>query len=260
MGKGARVREERRRRSRSQSELWDVFHEHRTYLRSSAASFDAGYEPEAKRMAVSLRVLLHDTPQSISVFKQLGLKDSWTFDDTAGPVNPRNMAPTTGLVMMRTQITNGAAEGMYVALLAEGSPSPSLAPIRFSGWWMNPVAKLDNGDTWSRKDYVKELANKEGGAHVDPELTAAYETLALHNGFGWSAGTSPDDGQPFGGNAVHASVRQITYELLLTIERELSNTPPVEPMTTGETPCFQCHQAITWQTPTVPGTQRGPAG
>lgn len=103
MGKGARVREERRRRSRSQSELWDVFHEHRTYLRSSAASFDAGYEPEAKRMAVSLRVLLHDTPQSISVFKQLGLKDSWTFDDTAGPVNPRNMAPTTGLVMMRTR-------------------------------------------------------------------------------------------------------------------------------------------------------------
>lgn len=234
MGKGARLREERRRRNRSQSELWDLFHEHRSYLQSSAASFDAGYGPEAKRMAVSLRVLLHDTPKSISVFKQLGLKDSWTFDDTAGPVNPRNLAPTTGLVMMQTQFTNGAAEGTYVPLLAVGSPHPPRPPIQFSGWWMDPVAKLGNGDTWSRKDYVLELANKEGGAHVDPKLTAPYETLALHNGFGWSAGTSPDEGQPFGGNAVLASVRQITYELLLTMEREPSEPPASRTTTPGQ--------------------------
>jgi hypothetical protein len=68
-----------------------------------------------------------------------------------------------------------------------------------------------DGTTWSRKDLVLMLANKEGGAHVDPKLTDKYEQMVTHNGLGWMTGT-PEAGEPFGGNAVSAAVRQIAYE------------------------------------------------
>lgn len=111
-------------------------------------------------MAVSLRVLLHDTTQSISVFKQLGLKDAWMFDSTADPVHPRNLASTTGLVVMRFGTSNGTAVGKYVAPLEEAA-RPARPQIPFQGWWMDPVTKLTStGDTWSRKQYVLELANQ----------------------------------------------------------------------------------------------------
>lgn len=42
------------------------------FLERSADAFDNGYEDEAKRMATAIRVLVHDTNQSISLLKQLG--------------------------------------------------------------------------------------------------------------------------------------------------------------------------------------------
>ncbi len=43
------------------------------FLRHSAALFDAGADAEAKRIAVVIRVLVHDTPRSHSLLAQLGL-------------------------------------------------------------------------------------------------------------------------------------------------------------------------------------------
>jgi hypothetical protein len=42
--------------------------EHIGFLTSSAESFDKGYVSEAKRMAMSLRVLLHNTHSSRSLY------------------------------------------------------------------------------------------------------------------------------------------------------------------------------------------------
>ncbi|MFP3702034.1 hypothetical protein SB758_41815, partial [Burkholderia sp. SIMBA_013] len=54
------------------------------FLKRSALAFDEGEASEAKRVAVSLRVLLHDTPASESLLKQMQLKDSIRFRDSAG--------------------------------------------------------------------------------------------------------------------------------------------------------------------------------
>ena len=55
------------KRPRSTEELEELLHEQLAFLESSAAAFDAGMDGEAKRLAVALRVLLHDTKNSHSL-------------------------------------------------------------------------------------------------------------------------------------------------------------------------------------------------
>lgn len=211
MGKAARLKKLRGPK-RSLNELLELLTENRQFLERSAAAFDSGYEAEAKRLAVVLRVLLHDTRVSHSLLKQLGVKDRLEFLDTADPINPRNLLPTPGLVIMQTTITIDGAEGQYVAPLGD-RPTPSRY-ISFASWWQEPVMKVDG--TWSRKDLVLTLANTEGGAHVDPDLDGRYDSLARQNGIGFTAASAAGE-NPFKGNVVAVAVRQITYEILETL-------------------------------------------
>jgi len=56
-------------------------------LRKSGAAFDGGDTSEAKRLAVAIRNLVHDTDKSHSVLTQLHAKEGLRFVDTShGPV------------------------------------------------------------------------------------------------------------------------------------------------------------------------------
>ena len=55
-------------------ELTPQLEEQLGFLLSSMDAFDAGAKGEAKRMAVALRILLHDRRQSASLLGQVGLK------------------------------------------------------------------------------------------------------------------------------------------------------------------------------------------
>ena len=55
---------------RSHVDLAELLREQIGFIERSAAAFDEGHEEEAKRIAVVLRVLLHDTPQSTSLLGQ----------------------------------------------------------------------------------------------------------------------------------------------------------------------------------------------
>ena len=48
--------------------LWDQI----KFLVASSKSYDQGFEGEAKRLAVAIRVLMHDTTQSNALLTQLG--------------------------------------------------------------------------------------------------------------------------------------------------------------------------------------------
>jgi hypothetical protein len=52
-----------------------------SFLRVSSQTFDAGFEAEAKRLATSIRVLVRDRRNSKSLIRELGLKESMTFED-----------------------------------------------------------------------------------------------------------------------------------------------------------------------------------
>jgi hypothetical protein len=191
--------------------------QHQFLVRSSAA-FDQGFEAEAKRLATVIRVLLHDTSSSTSLLSQLHVKKTLKYVDTALPFNPNNLLPTGGLTVMRLQ--SPQASGDYVAPLDELAPPRQKRPKEFDAWWNDPILKDAQGSIFSRKKLVLEVANSDGGAHVDPALNAAYEALARHNSFGWVISTSAGP-QPFTNSPILPSIRQIAYEVERTITTNL---------------------------------------
>ncbi len=156
---------------------------------------------------------MHDSTTSHSLLGQLGLKETLRFVDTGETVDPRNLAPTQGLVIMRASGVAGAYAAPLDDLPGERIGRTSLFPY----WWMRPVSKLTDGRKLSRRDYVLPVANREGGAHVDPALDALFDDFVNRNPFGWTWASEGGGQEPFLGNAALEAVRQIAYELEETI-------------------------------------------
>jgi len=71
----------------TKKELEEHLNEQLHFLEVSADSFDRGDDSEAKRMAVHIRTLLHDTSKSESLLKILGIKDKTVFYDSSSNRN-----------------------------------------------------------------------------------------------------------------------------------------------------------------------------
>ena len=215
----------------TQADLVSHLREQLEFLAASAGSFDAGFDGEAKRLATVIRVLLHDTGSSASLLGQLGVKEGLAYVDTAEPINPRNLAPTPGLVIMR--MTSGEG-GRYAAPL-DNRPFPRQSPKDFAPWWTAPVTKDGRGNVFSRRDYILTVSNKEGGAHVDHKLDEKYAALSRENALGWMYVEVDERGvevsRPFDTNPALPSVRQIAFEIAETLGPQLEYVlnPPADP-------------------------------
>jgi hypothetical protein len=180
-------------------------------------------EIEAKRIATILRVLLHDTGKSISLFKQLDIKDNLRFLDTAAP-NNGGLHSMTNMSGVRSSNSH-----QYLGLVAKINTGDSLIAtplycqhlpewyagypkLKFDTWWDNIVIDI-NGNTFKRKDLISDAANKDGGAHIDPKLPN-YDVAKKTNLILNINGTETE----FERNIVYASIAQIGWELLNSIE------------------------------------------
>ncbi|MDI9938781.1 hypothetical protein QM806_25670 [Rhodococcus sp. IEGM 1351] len=214
--------------ARSRDELLEALDEQRQFLRSSAEDYDEGRLIEAKRMAVTLRVLFHNTRSSHALMNQLMLHNVLTWVDSAGEVEPENLLPQATLTHMR--MTKGAegAELEYVAGLDDRPPNPirvngqnvpRYSRIAFKTWWLERVVRDAAHDYYTRSSLVLALSNQEGGAHVDPKVRSAYFNLAKSNSLGWTVTDAQGD-RPLDSNPVYPSVRQITYEVLESLAQQ----------------------------------------
>jgi hypothetical protein len=192
----------------SQSDLQEHLEEQLQFLEASAEAFDRGFEAEAKRLAVTIRVLVHDTPNSRSVLGQLGMKGC-PFVDTAEPLDPDNFAPYSGLVAVLGNL-QGAK---YVPFLDDILHTNRTMP--FEEWWAISVFIDGKRRKFSRGELVLTAANQDGGAHVDPGLNGQYEALSKKNAMGvWFAACAKTGPMA---NPERAAIRQIAHELLKTL-------------------------------------------
>jgi uncharacterized protein YecA (UPF0149 family) len=78
-----------------------------------------------------------------------------------------------------------------------------------------------SGETFSRKDIVLSMANKDGGAHVDPELDAKYSKLTREASVAMNVGSfeTGEVSRVVSGSEL-ASVRQIGHEMLKTLKED----------------------------------------
>lgn len=188
------------------------------FLRKSGAAFNDGDVAEAKRLAATIRTLVHDTATSHSLLSQLHAKEKLRFEDSSHPplTTPGAIRIDAGLAVIHASLGLDTPTE-YAAPL--GDAHRGRGPRRFGPWWTEPVLTDQRGTGFNRKTLVLGLANKEGGSHVDPELEENYAPLTLDNSLGW--GFSSADGTEWidAGSPVPANVRQTAWEVQITIER-----------------------------------------
>lgn len=184
----------------------------------SCASYDRGFSDEAIRLAVVIRVLIHQTRHSTSLLTHLN----------ATKIHLLSTCPHVPMSDVLIYFGLGAIKnGKYCAHLEKAS---FRRMVHVSEWWNEVVYVLGEDTKLTRREIVLAAANKDGGAHVDTNLTPQYEKLI---GF-LKIGTWADSGNREwrDANMHFAALRQMAYELL--------NSP--ELFIQAEAPQLDAHQ------------------
>lgn len=195
----------------NKDELINHLQEQVRFLSISARSFDNGFEGEAKRLGLVIRVLLHDTKYSTSLLTSLGLKEKLWYYSLIESIDEERTVVFVGLGMMPTE------KGLkYIPKL--DTPNKKL---NFDEWW-NQVVILQKVESvrFKRGEIILRIANEDGGAHVDPALDADYSRLSRDNAFGWQF--SSERGVVENGPEL-AIVRQCAHEINLSLSEQLED-------------------------------------
>jgi hypothetical protein len=177
------------------------------FIQSSTESYDFGHVGEAKRLALTLRVLVHDTKHSKSLLKQLDVRDTVEWLSTATPPRPGSMIAHSGIVAIAHR-ADGKAD--YIAMLDKVASHRKLS---FQEWWNEPVF-TNQTESMSRSRLVLVAADQDGGGHVDPKLDAAYAHLK-QEALGFTVEENGKRQLLRGAEA--AAIRQIAHETLKTL-------------------------------------------
>lgn len=213
------------------------------FLDASARAYDDGIESEAKRLATTIRVLVHDgRPPARSLLSHLGVRDRLPWTDTAaGIVREAVLALGSGLCI--TQMDTATGRSRFAAPLGNLPPERFHPGAAFVDWWHDAVLTDADGTQFSRRALVLGVANKDGGAHVDAKLPADYTALTRDNSIGVTQATGREpntvglcfgitvsadglaparaEGNPLDNSLALAHVRQIAWELGDTVRRHL---------------------------------------
>jgi hypothetical protein len=193
----------------SKEELEKHLREQINFLRSSCDAYDRGDKKEAKRIASIIRTLVHDTSRSKSLLNQLGIKDNLRFHDSS--YEEKSKEP--GAIRIGTYAALvGISSFGYIPYLDD---SLGKDMVSFNDYWEKVIFIDQEHNTFTRKDIVLYLANKDGGSHVGPSLDERYAKLSRQNSIGWKVGV---DNEPIELSGVElAAMRQIGHEILKTL-------------------------------------------
>ena len=183
---------------RQRHELLELLDEQLDFLNASAQQFDSGVLHEYKRIALVLRVLLHDTGQepflANAVRRQGQVAVRGHPARVAGPAGrhrpDRSRLALSGMVVVRKRL--GDESPARFAPMLDNDPEIPTTQRAFEPWWREPILELRSGETFCRWDFINGIANKEGGAHVDPKPTVSWVLLRDQ---GWDAVTSAVNAQ-----------------------------------------------------------------
>lgn len=192
--------------------------------------YDTGFELAGKQISTTLRILLHEYRQSRSLLEQLHMRSQKRFMDSAGPIREENLLPEFNLL---TWGMKDGKDGFKIFPQCAAFEIPEPRWINFTNWWMDSVIKDSNKKYFSRFDLIQNIANTDGGAHVDPSLNDDYIEFKLSASKTMTAidlnGVRLPSGKP-----ELACARQIAHEVLITLRRNenlkfVENYAPIHP-------------------------------
>jgi hypothetical protein len=185
------------------------------FLIRSCEMFDAGHRDEAIRIAVVLRVILRDTGSSKSLLNHLGALDilllstAPDYDSDFAALGPKD----------RIMIYSGL-HSIKIHPGVEISLDPSLENSFFNDHltvprWLNQVVYSTTKKLRiTRETLMLGAANKDGGAHVDLNVSEEYQAASRENEMShlWKHSGKP---VPVSDEPIYlVSLRQMAYEIL----------------------------------------------
>ncbi len=125
--------------------------------------------------ATSIRVLVHETGSSKPLLKYLhkNYLELPIFDRVPerGPNAPTGTQMTTFFCPVSAKV-----KGSEVSLITELDPE-RYALSELGTWWANACMMLPAVGPVYRRELILGLANKEGGAHVDDDISEKYKNM-----------------------------------------------------------------------------------
>ena len=178
------------------------------------ADFDSKDLIDPGSMALQLRLLLIDSSSrrgGRSVMNLMGVTNAQKILSTA----PQRISERTisSIGFLGLQLSDGEAN-WYAPL---GATKDAQNLLTTEKWLEEPIFKTGY-ITFTRLKLIKVIADKEGGAHVDPNIDPEYYEIARANGAGWTFFVGDGQGIPLG-DPFPAMLRQICYEVLMTDAR-----------------------------------------
>ena len=189
-------------------------------LRLLGREFDAGTRVTGYPLATTIRVLVHDTPSSHALLAQLGELGTMPFVDTSAPINPKNLLLTHGGLVI-SRVTPGVGSEWVPRIEVPPAPDAQPRDVPFPSWWDTDVMRDGQGVLWSRRRMVLTIANKEGGAHIDPAQPLDVRAIEEENSMGWKYRDPIVGDLPMARGPLMGSIRQIAYEVEQSITKYL---------------------------------------
>ncbi|WP_147535626.1 hypothetical protein [Bacillus marasmi] len=235
---------------RTESDLIEDLSNQLDLLIDYCVQLDSGKMNYALPLATLIRVLAYDGPSSKSLFSLLKRKEDMMFCSTSNTYPKQDdiiHLITLITPVFKPEIENGRVvnqELIFVPNLNRNINHKTW--VSFDDWANSPIFiyNKDNNDglimleqkpgsklVISRLDLIKYFVNKSGGAHIDSKvnfdmyyLEKALSSMEYHDVKSldsYKPGDKYVPGIPIR-SPLHAAIRQIAHELILTIRKEFN--------------------------------------
>lgn len=215
------------RNNKTQEELEKRLQSQLRLLNDYCKQYDAGRTEYIFPMSVALRVLLKDTRNCNSLLKQLGRKETLQFIDSAH--HAKNCFCCWEICdLSNATLIDGAVYAGLVAKHLRGekdrlvteliplcnfSQAPKPQRKSFEDWYNEEV--LDDGRLkMTRKNVIENIAEKEGGCHIDSDSTDEQVAFQKPEALRIYLNRMIVDFDPA---PVYVSLRQIAWEVMETL-------------------------------------------
>src|SRR5699024_8993592 len=122
-----------------------------TNIEVSSARYDAGWPAEANRLAVAVRVLVHDTKASTSLLQQLRAKNKMRWIDSNGGLDAIRAIVFSSLVIFRISATDHGPK-LSVLPVEQADILGNGKLLNFETWWRTAPVMVGGGQKISRSD------------------------------------------------------------------------------------------------------------
>lgn len=192
---------------KNENEITENLYEQVYLLNKACENYDNGDKLEIINIGIRLRVMLHETQNSTSLFTHLGINDIMMYN-VATTNNPNNLFPETNLVSV---VFN---EHMRYKHKTEFSNPRKL---NFKEWWDSKIILSEGEKKFTRKNLILNLVHSDGGAHVDSRIDSDYKSFKDNEatnliGFVGNNNVLEDK------DLIYTSIRAIAHEVLLTLK------------------------------------------